>query len=66
MQFTIRRPDGSLEVRQHIPFTIKQSGPCEWLAHDPRNGRLIARGYVSEKHLRESCESCTEHVRYVD
>ncbi len=66
MQFTIIRPDGRREVRQHIPYYVVQVAPSEWQALDPRNGRLLARGYVSEEHLRQSCETCTEHVRYVE
>ncbi len=66
MQFTIIHPDGRKEIRQHIPYTIKQTGPCEWQAIDPRNGRLLARGYVNAQALRDSCDTCTEHVRYVN
>ena len=66
MQFTvIDARTRRTEVRQHIPFTITQSGPREWVAHDPRSGRLIARGWISAEHMQASCESMTEHVRYV-
>lgn len=66
MQFTIIRPDGRREVRQHIPYVVKQAGPQEWHAIDPRDGRLLARDFVSAEHLREHCDTCTEHVRYVN
>lgn len=66
MQFTITRPDGRREVRQYTPYAVKQAGPQEWHAIDPRDGRLLARDFVSAEHLRQSCDSRTEHVRYVN
>ena len=66
MQFIIRDTRGRLEVRQHIPYVVKQTGTAEWSANDPRDGRLLARDFVSAEHLRQSCDSRTEHVRYVN
>ena len=66
MQFIIRDTRGRLEVRQHIPYVVKQTGTAEWSAIDPRDGRLLARDFVSAEHLRQSCDSHTEHVRYVN
>ena len=66
MQFTIRDTRGRLEVRQHIPYVVKQAGLQESHAIDPRDGRLLARDFVSAEHLRQSCDSRTEHVRYVN
>lgn len=66
MQFTvIDARTRRTEVRRHVPFVITQSGPCEWVAHDPRSGRLIARGWISCERLQSDCERMTEHVRYV-
>lgn len=66
MQFTIRDTRGRLEVRQHIPYVVKQTGTAEWSAIDPRDGHLWARSFVSPELLRERCDTCTEHVRYVN
>jgi len=66
MQFTIRDTRGRLEVRQHIPYVVKRTGPVEWSAIDPRDGHLWARSFVSPELLRERCDTCTEHVRYVN
>lgn len=58
--FTIRRPDGRLERRRFVPYTVAQTGPQEWTATDPRDGRVIGRNYISEAELREQCGTHTE------
>lgn len=60
LTFTLLRPDGSRERRRFVPFTVKQTGPSEWTATDPRDGRVIGRNFVSEQALRERCGSIHE------
>ena len=42
MEFQIRRPDGSLEWRRHVPFHILPDGR-RWKAIHAENGRLQGR-----------------------
>ena len=58
MQFTIVHPDGKTERRQHIRYTVKQTG-FVWCAYRI-DGSLLARDYLSELHLRRYCDSMTE------
>jgi hypothetical protein len=63
MQFTIVHPDGKTERRQHIKYTVKQTG-FVWCAYS-LDGSLLARDYLSELHLRRSCDSMTEPASIV-
>ena len=62
MKFTIQRPDGTTERRQHIAYSVRQTGPTEWTAYTT-SGRVLGRSTVSESSLRTNCNSCTESVK---
>lgn len=62
MEFQIRRPDGSLEWRRHIPWNLVQHGACEWHAIHASNGRLLARSFISAAHLESTMSGVTEPV----
>ena len=62
MQFTITRPNGTTERRQHIAYTVRQTAPGEWCAYRT-DGSLLGRSRINESHLRSVCDTCTEPAR---
>jgi hypothetical protein len=63
MQFTIQRPDGTIARVQHIPYTVAQTGPSEWIATRKDGKTPLGRSTVSEAHLRAHCDTMTEPVK---
>lgn len=62
MQFQVRRPDGSLEWRRHVPWNLVQCGNSEWHAIHAGNRRLVARSFISAAHLETIMACVTEPV----
>ena len=62
MVFQVKRPDGSLEWRRHVPWNLVQVSGSEWHAIHAGDGRLVARDYVSAAHLESVMASMTEIV----
>lgn len=59
--FLVWRPDGTLEKRRHIAYTVSHAGNC-WEARDAKTGFLQARNYVSEEALHKTMQGMTERA----
>jgi hypothetical protein len=60
MIFTVKRPDGSIEHRRHVPFNILQDG-ARWKAVHAGSGQLLGR-FDSQELAERSLSSTTEIV----
>jgi hypothetical protein len=60
MVFQVKRPDGSLEWRRHVPFHVLPDGN-RWKAVHAGNGRLMGR-FDTQAIAERSMASVTEPV----
>jgi hypothetical protein len=60
MEFQIRRADGTLEWRRHIPYDILPDGQ-RWKAVHKGNGRLLGR-FDAPQTAQRNMDTCTEPV----
>lgn len=66
MRFNQLNPlTGQVETLEHIPYIVREDADCfEAIRSDGKwKGKVMARPFVSEDHLRKSADSMTRIVK---